>query len=341
MKKPTLCLIFGGKSSEHEVSLASVASILNAIDAKKYKIIKIGITKDGRWFLYNGGTRNISNGTWHKKARENVLIDINGKRLIIGKRRVYPDIVLPVLHGENGEDGRLQALFDIAGIKYAGCDFFSSFVCFDKHLAKLSAKKAGIKVAKWALLSGSLDLNEKKAKAFVSRVGFPVFVKPSDAGSSIGVSKVESYQELKAALEKAFKVSKRVLIEEAINGTETEIGVLEVGGKPVFSTPGQIKHGGDFYDYEEKYKNGKTEYIIPAKISDKTKKHLEECAKKLYFELGIVGLSRIDFFVNENQEVIFNEVNTMPGFTEISMFSKLFEHDGFSMVEILSNILNI
>ncbi len=341
MKKPTLCLIFGGKSSEHEVSLRSFLNVYRELNNGSYKIINIGITKEGKWLLYKGNGDSILSGAWERKSKTPVKLDINKGALLIGKKRVKPDIVFPILHGENYEDGKIQGLLDIAGIKYAGCDTFASSISFDKEITKIVASSLGIKTAKSTLLVTGKEENEEGLAFFLEKTPFPLFVKPTMAGSSIGVSEARDKRELNEAIERAFRVSKRVLVEEKIIGTETEIAILEIDGKPTFSTPGQIKHEGDFYSYYEKYKNDTTELIIPAKISEETKKELTTCAKKLYYALGISGLCRMDFFVCENGDIVFNEVNTMPGFTDGSMFSMLFLAEGISKSEILNNILNI
>ena len=341
MKKPTLCLIFGGKSSEYEVSLRSAYNVLGALDTRKYDVIKIGITKSGRWYLYSGGKEEIKNDRWSRGRCKRVSIDFARGLLAVGRKRIKPDIILPVMHGEYGEDGRIQGIFEALGVKCAGCGAFSSHTSMDKHLSKLVASECGVKVAKYAVLhkndGGSVD----KAREFAKESTYPVFVKPCLGGSSVGVSMVKSEEELGDAIKKAFSVSDKILVEEKINGVETEVGVLEIEGEMVASIAGQLSCGGEFYTYDEKYKNGKTEYIIPAEISEKTKKELGECLGKLYYALEIKGFCRFDFFALDDGTLIFNEVNTLPGFTGDSMFPKLWQYSGYSLDKLLNIILNI
>lgn len=341
MKKPTLCLIFGGKSSEYEVSLRSAYNVLGALDREKYNVVKIGITQNGRWYLYSGKDEEIKNDRWSRGRCKRVLIDFARGLLVAGCKKIKPDIVFPVMHGEYGEDGRIQGIFEALGIKCAGCGAFCSHISADKHLSKLVASECGVNVAKYAVLhkndGGSVD----KAREFAIKNGYPVFVKPSCGGSSVGVSMVKSEEELEGAINGAFAISSKILVEEKINGVETEIGALETTKEAVFSLAGQLIYGGEFYSYDEKYKNGKTEYVIPAAISEKTKKELGECLGKLYSALQIHGLCRFDFFVCADGTLVFNEVNTLPGFTDDSMFPMLWKYSGYSLTQILNIILNI
>ena len=341
MKKPTLCLIFGGKSSEYEVSLRSAYNVLGAIEREKYSIEKIGITKTGEWYLFTGNEREIADGKWEKGKCKKISIDFARKILYAGRKKIKPDIVFPVMHGEYGEDGRIQGIFEALEIKCVGCDAFCSHTSMDKHLSKLIASEAGVAVAKYIVLYKNIKENGEKARRFACEIGYPVFVKPAFGGSSVGVSMVKDEGELEHAIKNAFAVSSKILIEERIDGVETEVGVLEIEGEAVSSIAGQLCHGGEFYSYDEKYKNGKTKYIIPAEISEKTKKELEECLKKLYSALGIRGLCRFDFFVTRDGTLVFNEVNTMPGFTHDSLFPMLWQYSGYSTAQILNIILNI
>lgn len=339
MKKPTLCLIFGGKSSEYYVSLSSAYSVITALEAT-YELIKIGITKNGRWYLYKGENEDIKNDSWEEGNIVPVKIDLNEGAFIFEGEKIKPDKILPILHGENYEDGKIQSLFDLANMNYIGCGANTSHACFDKHITKLIARAEGIRVANDIVLFKHDSKNKKRIDTFFEKTQFPVFVKPSSAGSSMGVSIVDSKEKLKEAIDLAFKYSDKVIIEEKIDGTETEIGIIEASGKIYLSTPGQIKYKGEFYSYDAKY-NQENEYIIPAKITKKTKKQLEECAKKLFYVLGIRGLCRMDFFITTDSALVFNEINTMPGFTPASMFPMMLLSDGYSYQEILNIILNI
>ncbi len=336
MKKPTLCVIFGGKTKEYEVSLCSAYEVLTYIDCEKYEVIRLGITKKGEWYIFEGSNEEILNGKWENGALVPVTLDLSSGHLIVMEKHIYAisvDVFFPVTHGDYVEDGRLQGLFEIADVKYVGAPSFASHICMDKALTKGVAREWGIPVAKDVLLN-------KNTRTRVDNLDFPVFVKPCMCGSSIGVSRVDELAELDIALRSAFGCCPRVLIEEAIEGKEVEVAVLERDGEILVSSVGMIKHTGTFYDYEEKYKSSSSGCIIPAPIDEKTEKSLRECAKKLFLALGCRGLSRFDFFVKKDGGIIFNEVNTLPGFTKISMFPKLFMYDGLEYGEIIDALIN-
>lgn len=341
MKKPVVCLIFGGKSSEYEVSLNSVSTVLGTIDRGKYKVYKIGITKTGEWYFFSGKEKEIASGKWQRGRRAPVQIDFARGFLRAGRKKIKPSVVFPVLHGEYGEDGRVQGIFEALGVKCAGSGAFSSHTSMDKHITKLIAESVGVPVAKYVVLHKNDGGSVEKARGFASKSGYPIFVKPCLGGSSVGVSMVKNDGELEGALKDAFAVCTKVLVEEKIDGVETEVGVLEKDGEVVTSVVGQLRHSGEFYTYEEKYKNGKTEYIIPAEISEKTKKELGEYLKKLYLALEIKCFCRFDFFCLGNGTLVFNEVNTLPGLTSDSMFPMLWKYSGYSTAQILDIILNI
>lgn len=342
MKKSTIAIIFGGESSEYEVSLSSAYSVLSEIDCEKYNIIKIGITKNGKWYLYEGDSSHILNDTWHKSEKKrDILIDLNSGCLLVDGKGLKIDKALPVLHGEYGEDGRIGALFEILKTDYSGCRFFSSAISMDKDTTKLIAEREGVKVAEWLAVYEADLKNEAKILKEVKKIGYPVFVKPSRGGSSVGVGQAKNEAELLPLIKNALKVCPKVLIEEKINGTETEIAVVRKNGKMLFSTPGQIKYKTEFYDYDAKYNSSEIDYIIPACITKEIDKKLRRYAKKLCRALEIKDLCRMDFFVTEAGEVIFNEVNTFPGFTGISMFPKLLMYDGHTFKNIINYILNM
>ena len=342
MEKLNIAVIFGGESNEYEVSLSSAYSVLLEIDKEKYNVIKIGITKDGKWYLYEGESSRILNDTWHKsKEKKELFIDVNKGLLIAEGKPLKIDKILPVLHGEYGEDGRYASIFDALKISYSGCDFFAGAISMDKDITKLIAKREGVPVAKW-IVAFKKDLkNMGRIYKETEKIGYPVFVKPSRCGSSVGVSRVNSPKELKRALEYAFLVCDKALIEEKIDGVESEVALVLRKGELVISSVGQIKHGSEFYDYNTKYNSVNAQYIIPAKLTEKSEKLVKKYAKKLWYALQIKDLCRMDFFVNDNGEVVFNEVNTFPGFTGISMFPKLLMYDGHSFKDIINYILNI
>ncbi|MBE6673831.1 MAG: D-alanine--D-alanine ligase [Ruminococcaceae bacterium] len=335
MKKLTLCVIFGGKTKEYEVSLNSAYEVLSHIDYEKYDVIRLGITKNGEWYIFEGENRDILNGKWEKGELIPVTLELSNGHLIAMEKHIYAinvDVFFPVTHGEYMEDGRLQGILEIADVKYVGTPSFASHICMDKALTKNVARQCGIPVAKDVLL-------DKNAQPRVNNLSFPVFVKPCMCGSSIGVSRVDEEAELDNALAVALGHCDRVLIEEAIDGDEVEVAVLERGGEILVSSVGMIKHTGAFYGYVEKYKSKSSECIIPAPINEKTEKFLRECAKKLFLALGCRSLSRFDFFVKANGKIVFNEVNTLPGFTKISMFPRLFMYDGLEYGEIIDALI--
>lgn len=337
MKNPTLCVIFGGKSSEYEVSLRSAYSVLEHLNKEKYEIIRLGITKDGEWYVFEGENEKILSDTWQGKACVPVTVDLSSSRLIMlgdANRYVHIDLFLPILHGGYGEDGRIQGLFDIVGVRYVGCDAFASHICMDKRLTKMIASVYGVPVAK-TLINSKCEIQNMK---FGAEFTYPVFVKPAMGGSSVGVFKVEEQGGVEEAFLSALEYGD-VVVEEFIDGCEVEVGVLELGGEIVISPVGMIRHGGRFYDYETKYQCEENEYLIPAPIEEKVSSRVREYAKKLFVALGCGGLGRFDFFVKKNGDVVFNEVNTLPGFTDISMFPKLFMSMGYGYGELLDVII--
>lgn len=323
MKKPILCVIFGGKSSEYEVSLRSAYGIITHIDREKYDLVCLGITKTGEWYIFEGEHKEIENGTWESGNILPVTFDLTNGNLIVFDKGIYVisvDLFLPILHGEYGEDGRIQSLLDIAGVKYLGCGPFSSHICMDKALAKAVAQKSGIEVAR-VFEQGD-------------EISYPVFVKPTMRGSSVGVSLVEKATDLAKAVLEAKKYGD-VMVEERIFGNEVEVGILEKGDSLIVSEVGMVKHGGVFYDYDTKYKCEKNQYLIPAPFDKKVLEGVKEHAKALFRLLGCKDLSRFDFFIKKNKDVVFNEVNTMPGFTEKSLFPRLFAGLGLSFCDVV------
>ena len=336
MKKPTLCVIFGGKSSEYEVSLRSAYAVLCHLDKEKYDVVRLGITKGGEWYIYEGENEGILRDSWQGNSALPVALDLTCGNLIVLGKDVYAleiDLFLPVLHGGCGEDGRLQGLLDMAGAKYVGCGAYASHLCMDKHLTKLVARELGVPVAKGGMINAKCKMQNAKLE-----FGYPVFIKPTTGGSSIGAYRVENEGEMGVCLEKALEYGD-VLVEELIVGDEVEVGVVEVGGDVVVSPVGMIRHGGRFYDYKTKYESGDNEYLIPAPIDPLVAEEIQGYARHLFCGLGCRGFGRFDFFVKENGRVVFNEVNTLPGFTDASMFPKLFMSMGYSFEELIDTLV--
>lgn len=340
-----LLVIFGGCSSEYEVSLHSSASVLRNIP-EKYNVIKLGITRDGRWLLFEGNIDDIENGSWYKgdKVTPAVLSpDREEKSLLVLRSGEYEkiriDVIFPVLHGKNGEDGTIQGLFELAGIPYVGCGVASSSMCMDKAVTNTICDISGISQAKWESFTkyeydnALVDLEKTEKK-----LGYPIFVKPANAGSSVGISKAENKEELLKAISLAFLNDKKLVLEETVVGRELECAVMG-NDTPVASCIGEIIPEAKFYDYDAKYNNGTTKLCIPAKLSEEDSERIKETAKTVYRALGCAGLSRVDFFLKEDKTICLNELNTLPGFTSISMFPKLFGHCGVDYPELLDKLI--
>lgn len=348
MVKTNVCVLFGGVSPEHEVSLRSAESVLNHLDPEKYNVLPVGITKEGNWVLYGGSDYSkLPTNEWLQcpDNRRAFISPIHGQGLVIidGDRisKTAVDVIFPVLHGENGEDGTVQGLFQLAGIPYVGCGVASSASCMDKCLTKLTAEKAQVRQADWELVT-RLQLRTDPEAALdrvERRFTYPVFVKPAGTGSSVGVSKARSRAALLAALENAVRFDRKVLVEEFICGREVEVAVLG-NEQPIASVPGEIDAGAEFYDYETKYVTSTSRLFIPARISEAASERVRSAAVKVYQAMGCRGLSRVDFFVTyEDEAVVFNEINTLPGFTSISMYPKLFAASGIPYGELLDRLI--
>ncbi len=330
-----LGVIFGGMSTENEVSVKSATSVMNNLDRSKYEIFPIYIDKDGEWFEYNN------------KPIENIIDYL--KKM---------DVVFPVLHGLYGEDGTIQGMLELIKVPYVGCGIIASSTGMDKTYTKIIFEKAKINQAKHIYIKDydgdkvtlvEADLEEKKIsleeaiKLVNENLIFPLFIKPSRSGSSVGVNKAENNEELKNAILEAFKFDSKVLIEQGIKGKEVECAVLgnsRIGVEA--SRVGEILSAEDFYTFDAKYENQNSKTVIPASITDEQQETIREYAKKAFKALDGNGLSRVDFFVEEGTgKVYLNEINTMPGFTNISMYPKLMEDFGYSYSSLLDRLIEI
>lgn len=350
MSKFNVCVLFGGMSPEHEVSLRSAEFVLNCLDPEKYNIYPVGITKEGQWILFGSNDYSmLPSGQWLEctENRPAAISPVRGQGLLrFEDDRVVPeqiDVVFPVLHGENGEDGTVQGLLQLAGIAYVGPHVSASAVSMDKTLTKLVADQAKVRQAAWYLvrnndletrLDGILEQLEKN-------FAYPMFVKPAGTGSSVGVSKAANREALKEALLKAGQFDSKILVEEFIHGREVEVAVMG-NENPVASICGEIDSGADFYDYDAKYVTDTSVAYIPARIAEDVAEKVREAAVAIYSAIGCQGLSRVDFFVTyEGNEVVFNEINTLPGFTSISMYPKLFDASGIPGNVLLDELLKL
>lgn len=347
MNKKTVAILFGGASSEHDVSTVSAKEILSNINKEKYNLVLLGITKDGEWFLFDDDISLLPNDEWLKspslkKAFISPDTAIHGIVCEDGQQ-IYLDAVFPVLHGKNGEDGTIQGLFQLAQIPFVGSNATASGVCMDKGITNAMLDAVGIKQAKWQALCEyeyrkNPDIYIKNAFDALSS---PIFVKPANAGSSVGISKAVTEEDLRNGIEIAFKEDKKVVLEEFIDGFEVECAVLG-NEEPVAAEVGEILAAADFYDFDAKYNNPDSQTLIPARLPDEKRKAIMEQALLAYKSLGCEGLARVDFFVRkDNGEVLLNEINTLPGQTPISMYHMLFNYAGVSFTELIDRLIEL
>lgn len=346
MAKIRVAVLFGGVSSEHDVSLISAENVIRSIPKDKYEVVCIGITKKGRWLYFPGDISEISTGKWEQNPDCTAAIispdPLHGGVITIENGETFVkkvDVVFPVLHGRNGEDGRLQGLLEMARLPYVGCGVLSSAACMDKAMTHTVLDNGGIHTAKWACIFQQ-DINklDEKCIAIAETLGFPLFVKPANAGSSVGVNKAIDLESLKDAVQIAFTHDEKVVIEEFIEGTELEVAVFGYEA-PFASYVGEIEPAAEFYDYDDKYVNGASKLYIPARITEQKSDLIRETAVRAYRMLGCKGLSRVDFFLAKDGSIILNEINTMPGFTNISMYPKLMEHLGMNQEYLVDKLI--
>lgn len=352
MSKLNVGIIFGGNSSEHSVSEVSAESIVKNISVHKYNIYLIGITKNGEWYLYEGDKNQISECRWEqcsKKKKVHFSPDSSVRGVIVknddGSFSVLKlDVVIPVLHGKNGEDGTIQGLFELAGIPYVGCGVMASATCMDKVVTNTVLSYHGINkpIFYWFSKYDFENFKDKcieKTEAIIKT--YPMFVKPANAGSSVGVSKVKNREELIAGIKKALKEDERVLIEKAVIGREIECAIL--GNNDLLaSSIGEILPSNEFYDYDAKYLNKSSKTRIADDLSPNTVKEIQDIAMKAYKIMGCKGLSRIDFFLeSDTDKILLNEINTFPGFTSISMYPQLMNEKGIGFSDLLDRLINL
>ena len=349
----TMCvvLLFGGMSSEHEVSRVSVGNFVNNIDRSKYEVLTVGITKEGRWLYTEATAAQMADGSWEELAG-NMPCVISPDRADHGMilftpagqvEKVHVDVVIPVLHGLWGEDGTVQGLLELAGIPYVGCGVLASAACMDKAVANALFEANGIPHTKWVAANRweiESDL-EGVCDGVETKLGWPVFVKPANAGSSVGISKVSSREDLKKAIDLALENDRKVVFEAFVDGQEVECAVI--GSDPAVATrPGEILAGAEFYTYDDKYKNGVSQTVIPAHLPEAKLDEVKTYAAMAYTALGCEGLARCDFFVEHGTgRVLINEINTFPGFTSISMYPKLMEHEGLPVPALIDHLIEL
>ncbi len=347
-----LAVLFGGISSEHDISCLSAASILRNLDKTKYEIYPVGITQEGQWYYCPAcDADRVENGEWERMADKVPALlppdrSVHGLVLLRDGRTetIRLDCVFPVLHGAGGEDGTVQGLLELAGIPYVGCGVAACANSMDKSITKALIEPTGVRQAKYYLaLRYDFERNaEGVVRTAADQLGsFPVFVKPCSQGSSVGVAKANDMLELAAGLTEAFKLDDKVLVEEFIDGHEVECAVLG-NRNPIASTVGEIAATQEFYTFDAKYKDESSKLYIPAQITPQQLETVRQNALRVYAALGCRGLSRVDFFVTyEGGEVVFNELNSIPGFTSISMYPKLFDYEGIHYPELLDRLVTL
>ncbi|MGH4117979.1 D-alanine--D-alanine ligase family protein [Clostridium sp.] len=335
--KKKIAILFGGQSTEHEVSRSSATSVLKNIDRTKYDIYPIGITKEGLWFKYTGNTDNIESGEWEKDESNKTP---EGQNIIFNKE---VDVVFPVMHGLFGEDGTIQGMCKIFNIPCVGPGVMSSAICMDKIYTKYLLENFNIVQADYVVINAyeyakNKDISIEKIE---KRLGYDVFIKPSNGGSSVGITKAHNKEELTLGLFEALKHDRKVLVEKAINAREIEVSVLG-NDYPEASIPGEVVPAKEFYDYEAKYKSEASVLLIPAALCEAKLETIREQAIKIYKILDCAGMARVDFLVDkQTEDVYLNEVNTIPGFTKISMYPKMWDATGKKFGTLIDELIKL
>lgn len=344
--KKKIAVIFGGNSTEYEVSLQSASSVLENINANKYDIVPIGITRDGEWYHYTGQIEKIANNTWLFDFENLYSVAVSQNHSASGfiefkdntTDLIKVDLVFPILHGKNSEDGTLQGLFEIAGIPVVGCGTLSSALCMDKDKAHKLVSLTGISVPKSVVFNFSEK--ETAMQEIESKLSYPLFVKPVRSGSSFGITKVSKRQDLEAAIQLAFEHDEKVIAEETINGFEVGCAVLGTDDLTVGRVD-EIELSSGFFDYTEKYTLKTSKIYMPARIDSETEKRIQNAAISIYKTLGCSGFARVDMFFTPSGEIVFNEVNTIPGFTSHSRYPNMMKGIGLSFPKLLDKLISL
>jgi D-alanine-D-alanine ligase len=356
--KTRVGILYGGKSPEHNVSLSTAMAVMNAIDKNKFDVIPIYITIEGQWIKgerLTGTITEVKQLQFRSDAKAMIPVALNQVPALADDKNQFPsatdankesetaiDVIFPLLHGPNGEDGTVQGLLEILNIPYVGNGVLASAVGMDKVVMKNLFAQAGLRQAKYvSFTKRDWSKNEEAAyDAVEQKLGYPCFVKPANAGSSVGITKCKQRDDLKAAFIEAFKYDRKIIVEEAIVGREIEIGVIG-NDEPICSVAGEIIPKKEFYDYQAKYEDGNTELIIPAQVTEEQYETIKQMAITAFKVLDLSGLVRADFFLAEDGTVYINEINTMPGFTPYSMFPLLWKHSGVSYPELIERLIQL
>jgi D-alanine-D-alanine ligase len=343
MKK--VVIVFGGRSSEHEVSLNSAKNIYKALDKKKYMGLLVGVSKEGTWYLLEEKTFLSKAALLDSEMNQETpisLVSFQGQKSIVNMKnfeRTSFDCIFPIIHGTNGEDGSLQGYFKILNAPFVGCGVLSSAVCMDKEFMKVVLSEKGIANSKYVVVRKEKpETYEQLSK----ELGSPFFIKPANAGSSVGVHKIKSAEDYNKKITDTFLYDYKIIAEEFIQGREIECSVMGLNHDAKPATPGELNVKHEFYSYEAKYldENG-AEIIIPANLTTQKTEEIRSLAKKAYEALGCDGMARVDFFMKANGDLIVNELNTLPGFTKISMYPKMWEAHGLPYSELISELIEL
>ena len=347
-KKQNILIFFGGCSSEYSISLSSASGVLFHLDREKYNPLAVGITEKGDWYYYTGPVEKILSDTWHNSQDciPAVLSPNRSEKCLLllkenGLERLPVDAAFPVLHGRNGEDGTIQGMLELAGIPLAGCGTLASALCMDKDRAHRLVELTGIRTPRALVLEGEGSFSPPQlaaADSFAQSIGYPLYVKPVKAGSSYGVTRVNAPEELSPALTLALRYDNQVILEENIEGFEVGCAVLG-GSEPITGEVDEIELSGGFFDFTEKYTLKTSTIHVPARISSEKSAEIKEAAGKIYRALGCSGFARVDMFLTPEGEIVFNEVNTIPGFTEHSRYPGMMKAAGYSLREVLTKII--
>lgn len=342
MEKQNIAVFFGGKSSEYSVSLESAYSVICNLNREKYRPVPVGISQEGDWFYFRGDVEKIPDDTWlnEKDCRPAMLSPNRSERRLLvfeekGIDYVPIDAAFPVLHGRNGEDGTIQGLIELAGIALAGCGVLASALCMDKDRAHKLAELAGVRIPRACVFRRS---GTDQVRSFAREIGYPLFVKPVKAGSSYGITRVTRPQQLEAAMWLAFQHDDEIILEENIEGFE--VGCAVLGNEELtVGEVDEIELSGGFFDFTEKYTLKTSAIYVPARIAPEKAQQIRQTAKRIYRALGCRGFARVDLFLTPGGEVVFNEVNTIPGFTEHSRYPGMMKAAGYSLTQVLDRIV--
>ncbi|WP_347955438.1 D-alanine--D-alanine ligase family protein [Gordonia aichiensis] len=335
-----LVVLYGGVSAEHDVSRVSAAHVLAAADRTKYRLVPVGIDKRGVWHRNDAAAEALAAGAELPGRLDIEGPEVNPLHVLAGDPEDLT-VVFPLLHGPHGEDGTVQGMLELFKLPYVGCGVLSSSLCMDKAMTKEVASRAGIPQCRWLTFRDGVDDARQILSDAAEQLGWPMFVKPANMGSSVGVSCAATREELDAAINHALRYDDTVIIEEAIVGREIEVAVLG-NSAPDTSLPGEVKPGSDFYDYEDKYVTGSAELMIPAPLSDEAIAGVRELAAETFVALRCAGLARVDFFYEEGgRGWLLNEVNTIPGFTPASMYPKMWEATGISYPDLIDRLVTL